>query len=273
MVARGLAEGTIKLYTHTVNRFLESYPLPTTRDVRNYSVMRLQKVTPTKVRNDQKALRSFFNFLENEGFWLNNPTKGLQLLKTKKVIRQAPEKEHVDQLLRAWDGQDGRLKFRLFIILFLDTGMRINEACTLKLANVSLDQLEVKVMGKGGKERIIPISPMTADLIREYLQRNPSVTKNAYLFPYNGEQGYQSKHNLERTFRRLCKKLGIPKITPHMLRHYFATYALRNGAKLEVISKILGHSSVAITADVYRTVKQEEIREEHQRFSPICILK
>ena len=270
MIARGLADGTIKLYTRTIEKFLEQYPMPTARDVRNWSVQRLQVVTPTKVRNDQKALRSFFNFLENEGLWLNNPAKGLQLLKTKKVIRQAPDKEHVDRLLRAWDGQDRRLKFRLFILLFLDTGMRISEACTLRLENIDLDQLEVKVTGKGGKERIVPISPITANLLREYLKLNPEVVKGHYLFPYNGTIGYHSLHNLERTFRRLCKKLGIPKITPHMLRHYFATHALRNGAKLEVISKILGHSSIAITADVYRTVRQEEIKAEHQRFSPLA---
>jgi integrase/recombinase XerD len=270
MVARGLADGTIKLYTHTVNHFLEWYPLPTPRDVRNYSVMRLQKVTPTKVRNDQKALRSFFNFLEAEGLWLNNPTRGMQLLKAKGVIRQAPEKEHVDKLLTAWQGNDHRLKFRLFILLFVDTGIRILEACTLKVEDINLDRLEIKVMGKGGKERVVPISPVTAELIREYTQKNPHVRKGGYLFPYNGRDGYHSKHNLEKSFRRLCKRLGIPKITPHMLRHYFATYALRNGAKLEVISKILGHSSVAITVDVYRTVKQEEIQEEHKKYSPLA---
>ena len=107
---------------------------------------------------------------------------------------------------------------------------------------------------------------------REYVQKNPDVEKGSYLFPYNGRNGYHSKHTLEKSFRRLCKKLGIPRITPHMLRHYFATYALRNGAKLEIVSKILGHSSVAITADVYRTVKQEEIQAEHKKYSPLAEL-
>lgn len=71
MIARGLAQGTITLYTRTIEKFLEQYPMPMARDVRSYSVMRLQKVTPTKVRNDQKAFRSFFNFLEADGLWLN----------------------------------------------------------------------------------------------------------------------------------------------------------------------------------------------------------
>jgi integrase/recombinase XerD len=267
---RGLSEGTIELYSRTVRKLFEQYPAPSSRTIRAYLDDRLEFVTPTKVRNDQKALRSFFNFLEAEGLWFDNPVKGMQLLKTKKVIRQAPDKEHVDKLLRAWDGRERRLKFRLFILLFLDTGMRINEACTLRTENVNLERLEVKIMGKGGKERIVPISPVTADLIREYRQKNPNVKSDGYLFPYNGRNGYHSKHTLEKTFRRLCKRLGIPKITPHMLRHYFATYALRNGAKLEIVSRILGHSSVAITADVYRTVKQDEIQTEHRKYSPLA---
>jgi len=96
-----------------------------------------------------------------------------------------------------------------------------------------------------------------------------SIEQKGVLLVANSVQGYQSIHNLERTFRRLCDRLGIPRISPNKLRHYFATYALRGGAKLEVVSKILGHSSVAITADVYRTVKQDEIREEHGRFGPL----
>jgi len=270
LTARGLAKGTITMYTRTVKRFLDLYPVPTSRDTRNYSVQRLQQVSPSKVRNDQKALRSFFTFLEDEGFWLSNPTKGMRLIKVDKVIRQAPEKEHVDQLLTAWEGSQQRLEDRLFILLFIDTGLRIREACSIELSNVNLKRLEIRVMGKGRKERLVPISPVVADTIQEFIEKVPGIKGGRYLFATGSKQGYKSVHNLERTFRRLCKRLEIPRITPHMLRHYFATYALRNGAKLEIISKILGHSSVAITADVYRTVKQDEIQAEHTKFSPLA---
>jgi site-specific recombinase XerD len=269
MVARGLAKGTISLYTRTVKRFLDLYPMPTRRDVRNYSVQRLQEVSPSKVRNDQKSLRSFFGFLEVEGLWIDNPTKGLKLLKTDKVIRQAPEKEHVDQLLAAWGDSAQRLEDRVLITLFVDTGLRIREACSLEIKNIDLPNRQLKVMGKGRKERLVPISPITASLIQEYLDKHSWLKEGRYLFATGSKQGYKSIHNLERTFRRLCKRLGIPRVTPHMLRHFFATVSLRNGAKLEVISKILGHSSVAITADVYRTVKQDEIQAEHEKFGPL----
>ncbi|GAI54939.1 unnamed protein product, partial [marine sediment metagenome] len=81
---------------------------------------------------------------------------------------------------------------------------------------------------------------------------------------------YQGIRSVDKTFRRICKRLDIKPITPHGLRHYFATYAIKNGAKLELISKILGHASVGITADVYRTVKQDEIQAEHRKYSPLA---
>ena len=145
--------------------------------------------------------------------------------------------------------------------------MRLSEACTIQKQNVSIDRQEIKVLGKGKKERMLPISPSVVDLLKQYLatQYGDSI----YLFPAVNGRGYQDNRIVDRTFKRICERLHIKQITPHGLRHYFATYALRNGAKLEVISRILGHASVGITGDVYRTVKQDEIREEHTRFSPL----
>jgi site-specific recombinase XerD len=278
MSDRGLASGTISMYLKTVGRFLEAYPMPTARDIRAYFAQRKLTrydgrpggISPTKIRNDQKALRSFFNFLESEGLWLDNPAKGLRLTKTAKVIREAPESENVHKLLEAWTNSPQRLEEQVLITLFIDTGLRIREACSIKMENLRLERAEVKVLGKGNKERIVPLSPVTVKLIQTYLDKNLHLRSGEYLFATGSKQGYKSTHNLERTFRRLCKRLGIPKITPHQLRHYFATYALKNGAKLEVISKILGHSSVAITADVYRHVKQDEIQQEHAKYSPLA---
>lgn len=282
LTVRGLAEGTVDMYTRTVKKFLARYPMPTSQDLRNYCVERLQQVSPSKVRTDQKSLRSFFNFLEVEGLWLNNPAKSLKLIKVKKVIRQAPDEASVQKLLGAWTGLKQRIKDRLLVALLVDTGLRISEALTLELRNIDLKNLQVKVLGKGSKERLVPISPVIADRLREYI--SVESLKGPYLFPagispqhirekYGREP--QSLHwgrrSVERTFRRLCRRLSIqPAVTPHGLRHYFATYALQNGAKLEIISRILGHSSVGITADIYRTVRFDEVQAEHKKYSPLA---
>jgi integrase/recombinase XerD len=271
---RGCAQGTIDMYSRTAKKLLEQDPIPTAGSIRSNLAERLKVVTPTKVRNDQKALKSFFGFLEEQKLWPDNPTKGMKLIKVRKVVRQAPDKEDVLKLLTAWDDPNPRIankriKHRALLMLLVDTGLRISEACSIKKDNVRLDELYIKVEGKGNKERIVPISPQTRDIIGRYIYRTLH-KKGGYLFPANNEGGYQGIRTLERTFRRLCRRLDIKPITPHMLRHYFATHALKNGAKLEVISKILGHASVGITADVYRTIEQAEIQSEHLRFSPLA---
>lgn len=289
MVARGLAKGTRSMYLTCVKKFLDAYPMPTSRDLRNYLVWRMSHrydgkpggVSDVKLRNDGKALRSFFNFLENEGLWLANPAKSLRLTKTARRIRQAPKPEHVNMLLDVWKDSPQRIKDRTLLLLITDTGLRVSEACSVKLHDIDLKELQIRVFGKGSKERVVPISPVVANAIKVYLEKErPS---GEYLFPAGekpkhikekyGEElqtPYWGRRSIERTLRRLCKRLGILPISPHQLRHYFATHALANGAKLEIVSKILGHSSVAITADVYRHIDRGEIKAEHAKFSPLA---
>jgi len=264
---RGLTEGTIELYSRTVRKLLEQYTIPTNREVRAYLAERLKVVTPTKVRNDQKALKSYFNFLEEQGLWLTNPVKGMKLMKVAKVIRKAPPTEDVQRLLEAWQGSQQRLRDRLLIAIFVNTGLRITEACSILRDNLDLEGGQIRVLGKGRKERMVYFSPAVADLLKEYISKQAKGEK--YLFPANNELGYQGIRSLEKTFRRLCKKLGIKPITPHMLRHYFATHALKNGARIEVISRLLGHSSVAITDQVYVHIGEQEAEDEARKYAPL----
>ena len=265
---RGLAQGTIELYSRTVRKLLEQYPAPTNREVRAYLAERLKVVTPAKVRNDQKATKSFFNFLEEQGLWLTNPVKGMKLMRVAKVTRKAPPQEDVQKLLEAWQGSQQRLRDRLLIAIFVNTGLRITEACSIQRENLDLKECKIKVMGKGRKERMIFFSPAVGDLLKEYISTQSEGQK--YLFPADNKLGYQGIRSLEKTFRRLCKRLGIKPITPHQLRHYFATHALKNGARIEVISRLLGHSSVAITDQVYVHIGEQEAEDEARKYAPLA---
>jgi site-specific recombinase XerD len=189
-----------------VTKVLQQYPNPTSQIIRSYLADRLKAVSDTKVRNDQKGLKSFFNFLEEQVLWLDNPVKGMKLIKVAKVIRQAPNKEDVDKLLNAWPRSKRRIKERLLIALLVDTGMRISEACSIQKQNVFINSHEIKVIGKGKKERLLPISPSVVDLLKQYTvtQTGDSI----YLFPSNNHNGYQDIHLIDQTFRRLRKRLA-----------------------------------------------------------------
>ena len=138
---RGYTEGTVDLYSRTIKRYLSQDANPTPNSVRAILAERLKLVTPTKVRNDQKALKSFFDFLEHNELWLDNPVKDMKLIKVKKVIRRSPREEDVLRLLNAWDYSsprkaNKRLKHKVLIMLLIDTGLRISEACSATFSSI-----------------------------------------------------------------------------------------------------------------------------------------
>lgn len=93
-------------------------------------------------------------------------------------------------------------------------------------------------------------------------------SQSPYLFPGDTSTGHMNIHNLEKTLRRACLRAGVRPFTPHQLRHLYATTMLRDGGKLEIVSRILGHAGVGVTADIYRHVAMAEVHEEHLRFAP-----
>ncbi|GAH30012.1 unnamed protein product, partial [marine sediment metagenome] len=93
-------------------------------------------------------------------------------------------------------------------------------------------------------------------------------SQSPYLFPGKTVTGHMNIHNLEKTLRRACHRAGVRPFTPHQLRHLYATHMLRGGAKVEIVSRILGHAGVGVTCDIYRHVATRELHEEHLRFAP-----
>jgi len=260
---------TIKRYRWAVERYLEQDPFPTTMTIRAYLAQRLKEVSPALTSFERKALKSLFEFLYEEGLWNTNPLNGIKPIPVSFRERHLPSEESVRKLLQArhYRKQD-TAKFRLLVTLLLDTGLRVSEAAGILKKDIDLENLEIRVVGKGDKERVVPISPITGALIRDYLEafgRDDS----PYLFPTVSRTGYWDYTGIEKMMARTCKRLGIEHITPHQLRHFFATYALKDGAKLEVISRILGHASVGITADIYRHISKDEIHLEHRRHGPL----
>jgi integrase/recombinase XerD len=157
---------------------------------------------------------------------------------------------------------------RTAIVLLGTTGLRITEAVTILKKDIDHDNRTVKVYGKGGKWRNIPLLDSTLAVLVWWMETYPSDSE--YLFPGEGaeEKDWQI-HNAEKTLKRACLRAGGKPFTPHALRHLFATESLKNGAKLEVVSRILGHASVGITGDIYRHVGKDEMLREVDLHAPL----
>lgn len=262
---------TIHEYHRTVRLYLKQDPTPTLLSIQKYLAERLACVSPARVAMERKALRSLFRFLRSSGLWLIDPTANLKPIKVRYKERQLPTNKDVAKLLNAKCYHHNQTpRFRLMVILLLDTGLRIQEACTIQIDNINLDRLEITVVGKESKERVVPICRATAGLLRAWLAANGH---SKWLFPSTSNDRHWEIDGFERAIRRVCLRCNIKPITPHALRHFFATHNLKNGTRLEVISKILGHASTAITADTYVHIDRRDIHEAHRLCSPFAKLR
>jgi integrase/recombinase XerD len=271
---RGFSPRTISVYQYIVRKYLAGDPKPTTQTIEAHLARRLDvdKVSETAVSSEQKALKSLFTFLCEAQLWDSNPLAKMKLIKPETKERVCPTDEQVSELLYGnyrLHSKLGTLKFRTMVILLCDTALRISEAASILRKNISLHEpMQIKVQGKGKKERIVPIGADTAAHIWKWMELTKD-TNSPYLFFGIDPRRYWDVTSIQENFHRICGKLGIDPITPHQLRHWTATRMLQSGAKLEIVSRLLGHSSVGITGDVYRHVAQDEIQSEHQKFSPM----
>jgi len=261
---------TIEMYKYYAEKFLEAHPRPTRLDTQEYLAGRLGKGTATAAKNTQKSLISLFGFLAGEGLWPEDITAGLKSIKVARTEKYMPPLADVERVLAegGWARKKDADKMRLLIVLLMETGLRITEATTIEKGKVDLEARVMEVLGKGNKVRKVPLSEPIVAYLTQYMEEHTS--GSPYLFPGEGVSlKHWQIHNAEKTLKRACARAGVAPFTPHALRHLFATSALKNGAKLEVVSRILGHASIGITGDLYRHVDMKEMRDEVDLHGPM----
>lgn len=271
LTAQNWSRNTIKTYKTLLTTYLKDDPTPTTLSIKQNLAKKMQTMSPTGVGNYIRALKSLFGFLKEEGLWPQDPAASIKRPKVGKKEREIPTEEEVKKLLTTlYSDQDSRRnkpKAMAWIVTLITTGMRRSELASLRWDKIDFKHLEAIVRGKGDKERVVPLLPLTAQVLMNYRQTLPE--GETMIFPTRDKTGIWNTKASNLMIARLCKKAGIKPYTAHQFRHFFTTYALKRGAKLEVISRILGHSNVGITAEVYRHVQRDEMHEEHLRFAPL----
>jgi integrase/recombinase XerD len=263
------SERTIEMYRYLAGQFLREYPNPTRLGVQQYLTERLDSGrSPAFVENVRKALASLFRFLNEEGLAPDNPVSGLKAIRVPYSERKLPSIEDIEAVLRvSFTRRKNADKMRTMVVLLMTTGLRLSEALGLRKDGIDFNAKEMTVVGKGGRQRVVPLLQVTADALAAYIKKYPS--GSPFVFPGDTRTGHAEIHNAEKTLRHACIRAGVRPFTPHQLRHFYATEMLRNGAKLEVVGRILGHSGIGVTADIYRHVRTEEMHEAVERFGPM----
>ena len=218
------------------------------------------------------SVRSLFSFLVDEGVVEADPTENLSSPRVGRSLPKALSVGEVEALLAAPEGdQPEAARDRAMLELMYATGMRVSEVVGLDLGDIDLDQRLVRCFGKGSKERLLPIHDEAADAVRSYLERaRPGLRKvgdlQAVFLSRKGRR--LTRQGFWLALKRLAKRAGIRgTITPHTLRHSFATHLLHGGAPLRNVQELLGHASIT-TTQVYTHLTSEHVRSEYQKAHP-----
>lgn len=277
---RGLSENTRTAYRSDVVKFLD-YLGDTATSIRDVELPVLQNfvadlfdlgIAPRSQARIIAGIRSFFKFLRMERFLENDPSL---LLENPRLGRRLPEVltvAEIDAMIDAIDmgSAEGR-RNRAIIETLYGCGLRVSELVNLELAKVYFDEQYVLVLGKGNKERIVPMDQTAIDAIMDYLpDRNALDIKPGedHILFLNRRGHRLTRVMIFYIVRRLAELAGIRKtISPHTLRHSFATHLLEGGANLRAIQQMLGHESIS-TTEIYIHIDRSRLRDEIMRCHP-----
>ena len=231
-----------------------------------------QRYMASSVARALAAVRSFHRFLVREGDSASDPA---ELVSRPRVPRNLPKPLTVDEMSALLDapGTDGPVALRDGAILetLYGAGLRISELVALDVDDVDLDEGSLRAFGKGSKERVVPLGRYAVRSLKKYLTRSrptmASGRSRAALF-LNQRGGRLTRQGCTNIVKKMAKRAGLRKrVTPHMLRHSFATHLLEGGADVRVVQELLGHASVA-TTQVYTLVTGEMLREVYLTSHP-----
>jgi len=214
------------------------------------------------------VLKSFFDYMLDLNKIDINPCENIKSPKMDKKLPKFLTEEEVDRLLNIRCNKPIDYRNKAMLEMLYATGMRISELLNLELSNIYEEEAMVKVMGKGSKERIIPMGDITIKYLNIYLKehRNYILKSNQseYVFVnYNGRK--MSRQGFFKILKQLCDKSGIKKeISPHIIRHSFATHLLNNGADLRIIQELLGHENIT-TTEIYSHVSNEKVKNDYSK--------
>lgn len=268
-VERGLSPNTVKAYTADIEGFYEflrrrgvTLRDASSSDISDYIISVSDYLSKRSQARLLSSLNSFFDYLVSEGERKDNPSSAVDSPKLGKYLPVVLSVEEVRAILKAAPNE----RDRAILEVLYGCGLRVSEVCSLKISEVYLKDMFVKVMGKGSKERLVPMAPSTASAIMDYLSVRPESDAGCEDVLFLNRFGRAlSRVAVFKMVKSVALVAGVDKnLSPHTFRHSFATHLIENGADLRVVQEMLGHESI-LTTEIYTHVDsatwQREIKE------------
>lgn len=279
-VEKGLSVNSLLSYQQDLKKYTSylenrgiSEPLKiTSKDISEFLFSLRNRVAIITIARILSTIKSFHKFLVREKITPRSPADFLESPKTDKKIPSFLNFEEIQKMLKVPNLKNHQgIRSRAILELMYATGLRVSESSYLKISDINLDLGFIKCKGKGSKERIVPLGKIAQQFIQKYmLEARPKLLGkkvSQYLFLAQGARRL-SRQSIWKMLKKTVIKTGIKKkVTPHTLRHSFATHLLERGADLRSVQEMLGHSSI-ITTQIYTHINQTRLKEIHTKFHP-----
>lgn len=282
-VERGCSPRTIDAYRRDVSEYVDYLASLGVADVRAAAREDVSSYeghladrgfSPASVRRRVSAVKGFHRFLVREGISKTNPADTIPVPKAPKLLPDVLSIDQMDRLLsQPFPDTPAGHRDRALLEVLYGCGLRVSEECGLDMGDLFFEEGCVRVLGKGSKERVVPIGPTAAGAVRAYLDRaRPKLAGSAKgaaspaVF-LNARGGRLSRQSVHAVVARAGLAIGVDNLHPHTLRHSFATHLLEGGADLRVIQEILGHADIS-TTQIYTHVTTSHMREEYLSAHP-----
>ena len=285
LAERGASGNTIDAYKRDLRDFAgslvkrrQSLGSASSDDIRAYlELLEHSGMAPRTAARRLSAIRQFYRFLYSEGDRSDDPSTAIDSPRQGRPLPKILSEKDVDLLLAAARNKDGADGVRLTCLLEIlyASGLRVSELVALPIAAVARDPRVLIVRGKGGKERMVPLTEAAREAITVYKEVRssflPEGATSPYLFPSRGSDGYLSRRRMGQLLKELAIASGLhpAAVSPHVLRHAFATHLLDHGADLRSVQQMLGHADIS-TTQIYTHVLAERLKALVSEHHPLA---
>lgn len=269
------SENTIISYQNDLKKvcvfFKKDFTNLTKKNIQNYIQSLSKKESTSSVSRTISTLKSFYKFLEINKYTKNSPLGTISNPKNIKKLPKVLSEEEVDKLLDINLKTSFDYRNKAMLELMYSSGLRVSELINLKVNDIDLNNASVRIFGKGSKERIVPLDDYAIEALDNYIKHHrKSLFKhgeNNYLF-LNNHGNKMTRQGFFKILQKIVKEKNIKsEISPHTLRHSFATHLLKHGADLRSIQELLGHSDIS-TTQIYTHITSERLQKNYKEFHP-----
>lgn len=279
-VERGLSKNSLEAYRRDIlklERFAEDESLALTEltrgDLRGFIAdLSRSGLAPASISRIVSAVRGFYKFLLLDGHISNHPAENLETPQKGFYLPRFLTRDEMDSLFEMPDvSTDYGLRDRTILELMYAAGLRVSETAAIKIGDIDLDAGVLSCRGKGGKERRVPVGRSAVEWIRRYLvvRRKKNDFGSGRLF-ISGSGAEISRQTIYEIIKRYSLEAGLEDVSPHTLRHSFATHLMQNGADSRSVQSMLGHADIS-TTQIYTHITDQHLRHTYERFHPRAV--